>query len=203
MDLPTYVHLDAAQLTALAQPLRVRLLAALRLSGPSTATLLAERLSSNTGKTSYHLRKLAEVGLVVEEAGLGDDRDRWWRAAHDITTWRPEDFDDDADAAVAARWLQGHVARNYAAQVENWLASCDEWPEEWVRSADMSDLRITLSAARLRQLNDELLAVVNRYMSAVADRPSSETTGPPSAESPERQACTVIIQAFPNPNPVI
>jgi len=196
MDLPTYVHLDTAQLTALAHPLRVRLLAALRVSGPSTATLLAERLSSNTGKTSYHLRKLAEVGLVVEDVGLGDDRDRWWRAAHDITTWRQEDFDDDADAAVAARWLQGHVARNYAVQVENWLASSDEWPEEWVRSADMSDLRITLSAARLREMNDDLLAVVNRYViAAAADTPDDEPA--------ETQPCTVIIQAFPNPNPVI
>lgn len=194
MDMPTYVHLDSAQLTALAHPLRVRLLAALRVDGPSTATRLAERLSSNSGKTSYHLRRLAEVGLVSEDSALGDDRDRWWRAAHDITTWQPEEFDDDGDAAVAARWLMGHVARNYAIQVENWLATRDGWPEVWARSADMSDLRITLSAARLRDLNDELLAVANRYMLAETDT---------SAEPTETQPCTVIIQAFPNPDPVI
>lgn len=194
MDMPTYVHLDSAQLTALAHPLRVRLLAALRVDGPSTATRLAERLSSNSGKTSYHLRRLAAVGLVSEDSALGDDRDRWWRAAHDITTWQPEEFDDDGDAAVAARWLMGHVARNYAIQVENWLATRDGWPEVWARSADMSDLRITLSAARLRDLNDELLAVANRYMLAETDT---------SAEPTETQPCTVIIQAFPNPDPVI
>ena len=194
MDLPTYVHLDSAQMTTLAHPLRVRLLHALRVDGPSTATRLAERLSSNSGKTSYHLRRLADVGLVSEDPALGDDRDRWWRAAHDITTWQPDEFDDDGDAAVAARWLMGHVARCYAIQVENWLATRDDWPEAWARSADMSDLRITLSAARLRELNDELVAVANRYMLA-----ESGASGDPT----DAQPCTVIIQAFPNPDPVI
>ena len=196
VDLPIYVHLDTPQLTALAHPLRVRLLAALRVAGPSTATRLAERLSSNSGKTSYHLRKLAEVGLVTEDTGLGDERDRWWRAAHDVTTWHPEEFSDDADAAIAARWLMGQLARNYAQQVEHWLATRDGWPEDWARSADMSDLRITLTPARLRELNDELLAVAGRFMLA-------EASGRGDSESTETQPCTVIIQAFPNPNPVI
>jgi DNA-binding transcriptional ArsR family regulator len=196
VDLPSYVHLDTAQLTALAHPLRVRLLAALRVAGPSTATRLAERLSSNSGKTSYHLRRLAEVGLVVEDTGLGDERDRWWRAAHDMTTWHPEEFSDDPDAVVAARWLMGQVARNYAEQVEHWLATRDGWPDEWARAADMSDLRITLTAARLRELNDELLAVASRFMLA-------EASGSGDSGSTETQPCTVIIQAFPNPNPVL
>jgi len=59
------VHLDARQIRVLAHPLRFRLLGRLRLDGPATATGLARALETNTGATSYHLRQLADVGLVV------------------------------------------------------------------------------------------------------------------------------------------
>jgi len=186
----TYVHLDAEQVRALAHPLRVRLLGALRVDGPSTATRLAERLDSNTGKTSYHLRVLAGVGLVVEATELGDDRDRWWRAAHDVTSWEPADFRDDPDTSAAADWLIGETARVYAGRVEAWLHSRQQWSDEWVRAADMSDLRMRLTPARLRALNDELLDVVRRY--------HHTEDGPDVAGA---QPCTVIIQGFPDPHP--
>src|SRR4029453_9584821 len=46
-------------------------LTALRVGGPATATALARSLDTNTGATSYHLRKLASVGLAgeAEEGG--------------------------------------------------------------------------------------------------------------------------------------
>ena len=61
----TGLRLDAAALKVLAHPLRSRLLSALRVDGPATATDLATRLETNSGATSYHLRKLESVGLVV------------------------------------------------------------------------------------------------------------------------------------------
>jgi DNA-binding transcriptional ArsR family regulator len=73
------IRLDAAALRVLAHPLRSRLLSHLRLHGPATATDLAERLSTNTGATSYHLRKLEEVGLVSDtDTGVG--KRRVWEA---------------------------------------------------------------------------------------------------------------------------
>src|SRR4051812_49756154 len=60
-------------------PLRARLLTALRMNGGATATALARELGTNTGATSYHLRKLASVGLVEETEG-GRGKERWWRA---------------------------------------------------------------------------------------------------------------------------
>src|SRR4051812_17674544 len=62
----TGLRLDAAALKVLAHPLRSRLLSALRIDGPATATDLAARLSTNSGATSYHLRKLESVGLVSD-----------------------------------------------------------------------------------------------------------------------------------------
>ena len=82
---PPRVHLDRAALRMLAHPLRSRLLAELRQHGAATTTSLAARLQTNSGATSYHLRKLAEVG-VVEDNGEGTGRARIWTAS---TSGRP------------------------------------------------------------------------------------------------------------------
>ncbi len=86
-----------SQKPTLAHPLRARLLAALRLDGPATATPLAARLGTNSGATSYHLRKLAGVGIVEDDEPT-NRRDRVWRAAHSSTSWVSTDFDGDPDA---------------------------------------------------------------------------------------------------------
>src|SRR5687768_3039492 len=114
------VHLNALQIRTLAHPLRARLLAVLRLDGTATATTLARLLDTNTGATSYHLRQLADVGLVVEEADLGTGRQRFWRAAHDASTWRPTDFDDDPDAQAAAEWIEHQQLKLMGEQAERW-----------------------------------------------------------------------------------
>jgi DNA-binding transcriptional ArsR family regulator len=54
------VRLDARNLRGLAHPVRVRMLGLLRTEGPSTATLLGERLGLSSAATSYHLRQLAD-----------------------------------------------------------------------------------------------------------------------------------------------
>src|SRR5688500_3139681 len=100
--------LGAETLRALTHPLRTRLLSSLRLHGPSTASQLAERLGVNSGATSYHLRQLADAGLVVEDAERGNARDRWWRAAHKRTYFEigagPEDDEAAYLSAVAGAY---------------------------------------------------------------------------------------------------
>src|SRR3954467_587049 len=104
MERPRHLRLDSQALRVLAHPLRARLLSELRLHGAATATSLARRLVTNTGATSYHLRKLAEVGLVVEtEEGHG--KQRFWAAAQDSHGWQDADVADDPDAVAASGWL--------------------------------------------------------------------------------------------------
>src|SRR5215831_7404684 len=81
------ISVDAGNLRGIAHPIRVRLLALLRDDGPSTATRLAARTGLNSGATSYHLRQLERFGFVVEDERTGG-RERWWRAAHRVTTSR-------------------------------------------------------------------------------------------------------------------
>lgn len=150
----------------LAHPLRSRLLSALRTDGTATATALAKKLSStNTGATSYHLRKLAEVALV-EETGAGRGRERWWRAAHDMHSWIPSDFDDDADASAALNWLEAHYAREHARRLQEWLTSQQDWSAQWRDTSGMSDALLRLSPSQARQLQEELLEVIARWRAA-------------------------------------
>jgi DNA-binding transcriptional ArsR family regulator len=162
MALPE-IRLNGEQLRVLAHPLRSRLLTALRLDGPATATRLAASLGTNTGATSYHLRQLAAVGLVVEEERPGAGRQRWWRAAQASHGWLDQDVADDPDDRAAADWLSGHYVRSFFEWAQGWLAERREWPAAWQEVDFFSDFLLELTPQRLRQLQDELREVVLRY----------------------------------------
>lgn len=182
------VRLDSEKLHALAHPLRSRILAALRLYGPATASTLATRLNSNSGKTSYHLRKLAEAGLVNEETDRGDARDRWWSSAHTGTSWRSTDFRDDPDDRAADTWLVNKNAQLHARWITDWVSSLDEWSDEWISAADQSDYMIRLTPERLGKLTAELHETIQRYQ-------ASEE----SDDNQDAERVTVLLHAFPSP----
>ena len=160
---PRRVGLDPALLKALAHPLRQRILFALRVVGPSTATRLAERLGESSGLTSYHLRALASAGLVDEVPDRGNGRDRWWRAAHDVSGFQPSDV-EGTEAAAAVVWMQSEADRNREHEVATWNAERDNWPRRWRDVADRSDYYFlaTRDEARalLEALHDVLLAAL-------------------------------------------
>ncbi|SCG73775.1 winged helix-turn-helix domain-containing protein [Micromonospora coxensis] len=160
---PREVRIDHRQVRVLAHPLRLRLLGALRVDGPATATRLAELLGTNTGATSYHLRQLAEVGLVTEAPELASGRQRWWRAAHDVTNFEPTDFDDDPDARAAIEWIQGDQVRLLVEHAERWFAVQHDWSPAWRDALGMGDAFMTISPERLTALNAELWQVLQRY----------------------------------------
>ncbi|MFG3699261.1 ArsR/SmtB family transcription factor [Micromonospora sp. NPDC047620] len=157
------VRLDHRQVRVMAHPLRMRLLGALRVDGPATATALAEKLDTNTGATSYHLRQLAEAGLVAEDPDRGTGRQRWWRAAHDISNFDPTDYDDDPDARAAVQWIQGEQVRQMAELAERWMAAAPRQSPQWRDAAGMGDMVLTIGPDRLQALGDELWQVLVRY----------------------------------------
>lgn len=160
-DVTTF-RLDAAALKVLAHPLRSRLLSALRVGGPATATDLATRLSTNSGATSYHLRKLESVGLV-EDSGEGEGKRRLWRAATEFHSWEPSDFSGDEDSETALNWLVRDYARHFAEQFERWLDVEASWPMAWRDAAGMSDSFVIATPDQVQQLKAELDEVVARY----------------------------------------
>jgi DNA-binding transcriptional ArsR family regulator len=148
---------------ALAHPLRLRLLGLLRADGPAMATTLASRLGVSVPLVSYHLRQLAEVGLVAEEPDRGTGRQRWWRAAHDVTNWEPTDFDDDPDARAAIEWIHGDQVRLLVDHAERWFAVQHEWSPAWRDAFGMGDAFLTIPPDRLEALKAELWQVLERY----------------------------------------
>ena len=181
------LHPTAAQLRVLAHPLRSRLLGALRFHGPATSTALAARLGTNSGATSYHLRQLAEAGLVEDDLERSNGRDRWWRSAHDSTSWTSTDFEDDPDARAADDWLARSQARSAAGWLADWLDVRHDWPTEWQRAADQSDYHLDLTPAGLTALMEELHEVVARHRDAA------------NPSWPGQERVTVLLQAFPSP----
>src|ERR1700727_2212659 len=77
---------DARAMRALAHPLRVALLEAIRRDGEITATRAAELLGESPGNMSWHLQTLAKYGFV-EETGDGRGRSRPWRVTSPTRSW--------------------------------------------------------------------------------------------------------------------
>lgn len=180
-----HVNLDSRQIRVLAHPLRSRLLGRLRLGGPATATRLAEALGTNTGATSYHLRQLADVGLVAEDAGAGHGRERWWRAAHDVSSWERDNFAGDPDAQAASDWLTSNFAHQLAERIEDWNSGIGGEPEAWRSAAVFSDFILRLGPDQLTAMLGELESVLDRWR----------------GEEPGPDARQVLLYLYPVPLP--
>jgi DNA-binding transcriptional ArsR family regulator len=146
--------MDAAQLRALAHPLRLQLLQVLH-EGPATASQLARRLGESSGATSYHLRALHRAGMV-EEAEQRNARERWWQR----TPGRlliPNSVPPDASETERAELKAAH------AQIESILVDRDEhalgrWmeirydlPLEWQDAQWIGNFRLWATADELQQ----------------------------------------------------
>jgi DNA-binding transcriptional ArsR family regulator len=162
------LRLDSRALQVLAHPLRSRLLGALRTGGPATATALAATLGTNTGATSYHLRKLGSVGLV-EEADLGRGRERWWQAASEMHGWTERDVAGDPDGRAATDWLRRHYLRTFVDRYETWLDSQADSSVDWQDAAGASDYAVQISPARLAAFKADFAALVESYRASVGD----------------------------------
>ncbi|HWS36646.1 MAG TPA: helix-turn-helix domain-containing protein [Actinoplanes sp.] len=167
----TFVYLSGRQIQVLAHPLRVRLLGHLRADGPATATQLAAELTTNTGATSYHLRQLAEAGLVVEEERAGGGRQRWWRAAHDMSSWQRGFYADDPEATAAAEWMETQQVNRFAELARSWRQSLPGESAEWQEAGGISDYLITLDAEQAEALIEEVDEVIERHRAAAGAEP--------------------------------
>lgn len=173
---PTTLRLtEPAQMRALAHPLRLRLLGLLRTDGPSTATALAERLGVSPALASYHLRQLASHGFIEEAPDLArDGKERWWRAAHERTSWSTVEFLDTPERVAAEQALGAEIVRAHADRAMQWVWDAANWPSEWVDASDMSDLIVELTPEELKEMREELHATMEWW----SNRPPREGAGP-------------------------
>lgn len=167
------LRLDTAALAVLAHPLRSRLLTELRLHGAATATELADRLDTNTGATSYHLRKLESVGLVVD-TGTGTGKRRVWDASTRGHGWQPSDFAGDEAAEHSLAWLHRYYVAQLAAHAEAWFDVERTWPDRWRDALGYGDAGVVVTPEQARAMYDEIEAVLRRYRDLGRDQPGAE-----------------------------
>lgn len=178
---PDEVRLDGERLKAIAHPLRARILAALRTDGPATASGLAHRFTTNSGQTSYHLRVLADAGLIEEQAERGTARERWWRSVHRSTRIEMRDVTGDPGAVERLRWLRSEAALVQDRAYARYLDEADHYGPDWEAAAGMSDWVLYLTAGELDDLQHEVEQVVERFLDRRPVRPPDEG-GTPGVE---------------------
>ena len=166
---------DARTLRALAHPVRIALFEVLTESGPMTATEAGERIGESPTTCSFHLRQLAKYGFV-EEAGGGKGRARPWRATT-IGISLAADH-DDPEAQLASGVLLRLIRERALGRYQTWLENRSSSPRQWREAACESQHLFHLTAEELKQLNQELSALL---MSRFHERLTDPSERPPGA----------------------
>lgn len=179
---------DATALKALAHPERLRMLGLLRLEGPATATSLAQKLNLNTGSTSYHLRQLQRHGFIEPAEDLGNKRDRWWRAAHESTTYDlAEQSGENLDNGLA---MGQSIVSLHSAWMQQALDNYRDQPTAWKKASTANDYTLSLTAKEAETL---LKKLENLLWEAKEQAPVHN----PGDE--ERRQFSVLLHTFPFP----
>jgi DNA-binding transcriptional ArsR family regulator len=155
---------DSRVLAAMTHPLRRRLLSILKLDGPSTATVLAERTGQGVGNISHHLRVLAAAGLIEEVAELARDRrEHWWRRIGPALQWSADDFAGDEAGEAIARAAESLNLDYQAGVIRQWAAEPAEQRARWPAGPFSAATWMRLTDAELVEVGNELQAVMRRW----------------------------------------
>jgi DNA-binding transcriptional ArsR family regulator len=136
-------------------PLRFRIMEVLR-EGPSTSARIAARLGESRGSISYHLRRLAEVGAILEAPGLGTKRERWWERDPELVIFPTAS--DVEGRAIAERWAALFFARDE--EVRRRFVTADV-PLEWREAAAAASWFIRMTPQEAAELGARLYALTH------------------------------------------
>lgn len=151
---------DHDRMRAVSHPARWRVLQELWNGNTLTSTDAAALVGLSPSAMSYHLRRLAALGLV-EQAPSTDGRQRPWRASTDGLQ-----MSGQPDAA-----LGGTMMQNFAADISRALAipaPPEGDPRPW--PANFGHRRVRMTRAESKALYSELSAMIRRLEEAGAGR---------------------------------
>ncbi|MFD0371877.1 ArsR/SmtB family transcription factor [Streptomyces sp. NPDC059071] len=182
---------DAGTLKAIAHPLRMRLYRALFVARTATASQLADQVDEAVSLVSYHLRKLAEHGLIEEaEAQSADGRERWWQPSSYGFSIHEEDVAAAPELAAASAAFGRTVNEQRTEMHRRFLDERHTWSQEWRTASISSEWLPRLTAAELAALGEELEAVLRKYdQAARAAEAAGDTEG--------RENVAVHLHGFP------
>jgi DNA-binding transcriptional ArsR family regulator len=151
---------DPQTMRALAHPVRLALLEAIRRDGELTATRAAELLDESPGNMSWHLQTLAKYGFI-EEASGGKGRSRPWKLVAQTHSFTSDPNDPQSDAAGGA--LVNQLLERGFEQSRQWLAGRHEYSSEWQNASFFAESLTYLTADELSAVGEEIRAIYERY----------------------------------------
>ncbi|MCF3133395.1 ArsR/SmtB family transcription factor [Streptomyces olivochromogenes] len=182
---------DVGTLKALAHPLRANLYRLLCVERVATASQLAEHVDEAVSLVSYHLRKLAEHGLIEEaRPQTADGRERWWQPASDGVSIRGEDFRGEPAKAAAHLAATRLFHDQRADRYHRYLDERPTWPAEWNTASVDNESWMRLTPAELTALKRELEALLRKYDEQ--GRAAEEAGG-----TEEREHVALYVYGFP------
>lgn len=152
---------DLSALRALTHPLRVRMLAHLRLHGAATASALGRVFGESSGATSYHLRQLERFGFVTSAGDQPSRRERQWRASAESTEF--DSFAGDAATRSVTDRLVRHQLATLVDGIERRQREMADWPAQWQGAHLSDDYLVRITPERLRDLSAALQAVIQDF----------------------------------------
>ncbi|SFS17820.1 transcriptional regulator, ArsR family [Agrococcus baldri] len=158
---------ELESLTALAHPLRVRILHTLTTRGPQTSSSLAAALGESTGSTSYHLRQLEAKGFITDDPTLGTGRERWWRrAVGPVDVWTKE-LADVPEGRAASATVLGAWTQHDSALLSTYIATGeDRYDEPTLDASRITSRSATLPASELRRLTRDIDRIIRDAVAA-------------------------------------
>src|SRR5579871_1820462 len=185
--------MGAAQLRALAHPLRLELLEALQVEGPATASQLGRRLGESTGATSYHLGALHKAGMV-EEAGRRNGGERGCKRVPErlmVPNSVPPDASDTerVELQAAHAQIESILVERDESGLHRWMDIRYELPLEWQDSQWIGNSKLWATAAEARRF---VLAVLE------AAEPLRQ---PPQEKDSERLELHFTFRVLPQEHP--
>jgi DNA-binding transcriptional ArsR family regulator len=164
------VELTPRGMRALAHPVRLAILSRLQVDGPSTATALAPHVGATPSVTSWHLRHLAEHGLVRDAEVESDRRQRWWEAVGRGFRFTPTSDDAGRDAGTLLSRVMFEQAEGLPGR---WVRDVEPLLEDdWRRSAGLSNTTFVVTADELAEVEAAIEQVLAPYVLRKAHRES-------------------------------
>jgi DNA-binding transcriptional ArsR family regulator len=162
--------LGAAELRALAHPLRLRMLGLLR-EGPATASQLGRALGESSGATSYHLRVLASVGMVEEDVDRGNARERWWRRPDEIVIVSAVPGTGDEEYEAAQAQLKAVFLEFDEQAMERYLQLREQLGERGEEATYIGNFRVEATVEEISELRETILRLVDALRRPPEARP--------------------------------
>lgn len=154
---------DVELMRALAHPLRSALLDHLMAVGPRTASECATAIGSTASNCSWHLRQLAQHGLV-ERVDAEDGRERPWRACQVGI-----ELGDDPSLSGARLAVVGTTLARERELIERYLDTAEQLDKEWQDASGINTYSLRVTAAELDELIRGIDALVRPYVGTIRE----------------------------------